>query len=349
MALLGVPITLVTGFLGAGKTTLINQILQDTTVPSDQIAIIVNEFGQVGIDHQLLLQTEEKVYQLNNGCICCSLRTDLATTLQALVDYFEKEERPLAHVIIETTGISDPAPIIQTLTLTPNLSQRFFIDAILVLIDCLNFSQILAHNQEVYQQISYADRFILTKSDQVSPFTKATILKELKQLNPLADMRYFYLDKPYAVEEFFHLAKFHGLAQPLESEYQKLDKDTAKQNSCQDPQCQEEGHHHHHHHEFVSIVLTTNHYLREDLLVKWLDWLLFNFNGKLYRYKGLVRVADRDLLVALQGVNVAYRFDMSQYLADELGTQLVLIGKGLDEQTIRHSFNDVIQLSQEPR
>ena len=128
---MGIPITIVSGFLGAGKTTLINHALAQSPFPKEEIIIIENEFGQTGVDHALLLQTTERIIQLNNGCMCCSLRGDLLASLSAILEVYQEEQQPIAQVILETTGIADPQPIIQTILTTPHIKNHFYIDSLL--------------------------------------------------------------------------------------------------------------------------------------------------------------------------------------------------------------------------
>lgn len=118
---MSIPITVVSGFLGAGKTTLINHVLAGTKLAPEEIIIIENEFGEVGVDHELLLQSQERIFQMNNGCICCSLRTDLINALEAISELLVDQGYPIQQVIIETSGIADPQPILQTILTTPNI------------------------------------------------------------------------------------------------------------------------------------------------------------------------------------------------------------------------------------
>ena len=132
---MGIPITIVSGFLGAGKTTLINHALAQSPFSKEEIIIIENEFGQTGVDHALLLQTTERIIQLNNGCMCCSLRGDLLASLSAILEVYQEEQQPIAQVILETTGIADPQPIIQTILTTPHIKNHFYIDSLLTVVD----------------------------------------------------------------------------------------------------------------------------------------------------------------------------------------------------------------------
>lgn len=364
MNILGVPITLVTGFLGSGKTTLINNILGQLGSRSEEVAIIVNEFGEVGVDHQLMIQAEEEIFQLNNGCICCSLRSDLAESLAAIGRYFEEKDKTLRHVIIETTGIADPAPILQTISLSPILSQAFRFDSVLTLIDCLNFDQILLNYEEFYQQIAYADRFILSKADQISDDQLDQIKVKLSEINPLADYQIFSIKENFPVAQFFDLGLFQRVLNPEDHgevcehcghhhdhgescDHDHHHHDHHDHHDHDDHQHDHEHTHHHghDHNGFMSLVMKTDQMIQEDLFLQWLDWLLMTTQGQLYRYKGLMNLKDRDLMVALQGVNLAYQFDLTAYPIEEYPSQIVLIGKELDESLIRLAFDELVQMS----
>ncbi|AZP03609.1 CobW family GTP-binding protein [Jeotgalibaca ciconiae] len=336
---MGIPVTVVTGFLGSGKTTLINEIIKQTEIPAEEIVIIINELGEVNIDHQLLIHEKEEIFQLNNGCICCNLRADLASTLQAILEILSEQERTVQKVIIETTGIADPQPVIQTIYLSPFLSSYFYIDSVLTVVDCVNYQANLSVYPEAYKQISMADRFILSKVDE-SFFTSEEVIKSnLAKINPLADFRTFSLTENYLENDFFDLQLFHDLPEKFKETEAHLAHDH-----------HEHGHEHHHHdhsHEgFQSIYLTTDQILDENLFCMWLDWLLVNFSGKLYRYKGILNLANREVPIALQGVSVHYRFELVNQLTKEnIQSQIVLIGNELDVKTIHDAFEELIQLS----
>lgn len=154
---MGIPITIVSGFLGAGKTTLINHALAQSPFPKEEIIIIENEFGQTGVDHALLLQTTERIIQLNNGCMCCSLRGDLLASLSAILEVYQEEQQPIAQVILETTGIADPQPIIQTILTTPHIKNHFYIDSLLTVVDGHHWQQQLQETEAI-KQLALADR-----------------------------------------------------------------------------------------------------------------------------------------------------------------------------------------------
>lgn len=335
---MGIPVTIVSGFLGAGKTTLINQALASTHIPKEEILIVENEFGEAGIDHELLLHTDEQILQLNNGCMCCSLREDLVTVLFGVEELADKLGQPISQLIIETTGIADPQPILQTLLTTPHLRDRYYIDSILTVVDSQNFTHCLAE-PILHKQLAVSDRIFLSLKDENEP---SILLERLKQLNPLADQRVFSAAAPIEGMDFFQLNKFH---EPL----QLADKDdhTASLNHPDDHSQQHEGHHHSHDHEnehgFQTLAFSTDQPLNEKLLTRWLDWLLMVNQEQLYRLKGIVTLQDRDLAIAVQGVNQQVNFQLTTIPAGS--TKIVLIGKELDAQQIEETFYKICKIS----
>lgn len=189
---MGIPITIVSGFLGAGKTTLINHALAQSPFPKEEIIIIENEFGQTGVDHALLLQTTERIIQLNNGCMCCSLRGDLLASLSAILEVYQEEQQPIAQVILETTGIADPQPIIQTILTTPHIKNHFYIDSLLTVVDGHHWQQQL-QEAEAIKQLALADRlFFLSRNQQ----TSLSYQRSKKPFVPLILLLIFYPFKP---------------------------------------------------------------------------------------------------------------------------------------------------------
>lgn len=189
---MGIPITIVSGFLGAGKTTLINHALAQSPFPKEEIIIIENEFGQTGVDHALLLQTTERIIQLNNGCMCCSLRGDLLASLSAILEVYQEEQQTVAQVILETTGIADPQPIIQTILTTPHIKNHFYIDSLLTVVDGHHWQQQLQETEAI-KQLALADRlFFLSRNQQ----TSLSYQRSKKPFVPLILLLIFYPFKP---------------------------------------------------------------------------------------------------------------------------------------------------------
>ncbi|MGY3767001.1 CobW family GTP-binding protein [Vagococcus vulneris] len=326
---MGIPINIVSGFLGAGKTTFINEMIKETTIASDDIAIIVNEFGEVGIDHELMIHAEERLYQLNSGCICCSLREDLASTLEMILKITKEQGRPLKQIIIETTGIADPQPIIQTLKVTPKLSGYFYLDTVFCVVDAVNYQSTLSNYSEAEKQIAMADRFIITKLNEQYAADKQEIQQKLSSINPVADYYEFSFSTIFKADcLFFNQHLFRSF------EPQIVETDNYK-----------EQHEHHHHGSVSSMSLSTLIPLEESLMRMWIDWLLMTYDGQLYRYKGLIRVKNYELVIALQGVSTHYTLETTNKSPLDFTSQLVLIGKDLDREKIEQSFKDLVMRS----
>ncbi len=183
-----IPLTLITGFLGSGKTTLLNRMLRDPLLAES--AVIINEFGEISVDHFLVEKTTEGIIELANGCLCCDLRSDLIDTLTDLIDRVHRENiKQLNRIIIETTGIADPVPIVQSLLSHPTLIQAVSIDAILATFDTLSTLSILEHYPEIRKQLVLADKIVLTKTDlTASKVLLNTLINTLKMINPTAQI-----------------------------------------------------------------------------------------------------------------------------------------------------------------
>lgn len=178
------PVTLLTGFLGAGKTTLLNRILSNTGGP--RIAVIVNEFGEAGLDHDLIETVDEDVVLMQSGCLCCSVRGDLSRTLQSLMSRRQMWRAKFDRVVIETTGLADPGPVLQTFLADPYLARKFRMDGVVTVADAATGPDTLDRQFEAVSQVAMADLIILSKTDLVSQAASQTFEKRLRRLNTTA-------------------------------------------------------------------------------------------------------------------------------------------------------------------
>lgn len=202
-----IPVTIVSGFLGAGKTTLINKVLKEKH--GEHIAVVINEFGEIGVDHQFVLDVEEEIYQMDNGCLCCTLRTDIADMLKSILMVKEQNGIKVDRVLFETTGLADPAPIAQTFINVPFLNEHFILDAVLTVVDSKNFLYQTAHQTEPAKQVGFADKIFMSKHSLVDDTIYTKVINEVRSINPFAEIQ--DLDaRPVEMKDMFGLELFYA-------------------------------------------------------------------------------------------------------------------------------------------
>ncbi len=316
------PATILTGFLGSGKTTVLNRLLRAPDLADT--AVIVNEFGEVGLDHLLIEQALENTVLLKNGCICCSVRGDVLDTLQKLFRKRDSGEIPwFRRIAIETTGLADPAPVAHTLIDTNGLCH---LDGIVTTVDAQHGIAQLHRQPEARQQITHADRVLLTKTDLVAPADTASVEAAIRRHNPNAPIRRTALGG-VSPDDFFGVGAQGQPALWLHSE--------------------DRGHHHHHHGEIVSTLLCAPHPMRASALALWLDSLLSLRGADIPRLKGIVRLEGDPCPIVVQAVHHVLH-PMTRLSAQAAarwhgaGAELVAIHRGLPDAGLRASFDAVL-------
>ena len=239
-----IPVTIVSGFLGAGKTTLINKVLKEKH--GEHIAVVINEFGEIGVDHQFVLDVKEEIYQMDNGCLCCTLRTDIADMLKSILMVKEQNGIKVDRVLFETTGLADPAPIAQTFINVPFLNEHFILDAVLTVVDSKNFLYQTAHQTEPAKQVGFADKIFMSKHSLVDDTIYAKVINEVRSINPFAEIQ--DLDaRPVEMKDMFGLELFYASEKKILEMQENSEEEYCE--ACGHTHAHGEHDHHHHHDE----------------------------------------------------------------------------------------------------
>lgn len=365
-----IPVTIVSGFLGAGKTTLINKVLKEKH--GEHIAVVINEFGEIGVDHQFVLDVEEEIYQMDNGCLCCTLRTDIADMLKSILLVKEQNGIRVDRVLFETTGLADPAPIAQTFINVPFLNEHFILDAVLTVVDSKNFLYQTAHQPEPAKQVGFADKIFMSKHSLVDETIYTKVVNEVRSINAFAEIQ--DLDaRPVHMSDMFGLELFYAsekkileMQEHAEEEYceecghthahgdhdhdhhhhdhdhDHHDHDHEHEHEHDHHDHDHEHHHHHshsHHSGINSFVIETDKPLVLANINEWLNELVYIYGPELYRYKGILNVEGLDYQIIFQGVQMSFDISRGRDWNDtKRSSTLVFIGKNLPENQLRESF-----------
>ena len=313
-----IPVTVLTGYLGAGKTTLLNRILTENH--GKRYAVIVNEFGEIGIDNDLVIGADEEVFEMNNGCVCCTVRGDLIRIMDGLV----KRRGKFDAIIVETTGLADPAPVAQTFFIDEDVGGAARLDAVVTVADAKWLTERLKDAPEAKNQIAFADVILLNKADLVEPADLDRVEGLIRSINPYA--------------------KVHRTSRcdvPLD---QVLDRNAFDLSRILDiePDFLEEGHHHHHDDEMQSVSARIDGPVDPEKFMPWISTLTQVQGPDILRCKGIVAFPDEPQRFVFQGVHQILDGDLQGPWKDGEArvSRVVFIGRKLDPEAIREGFYD---------
>ena len=314
-----VPVTVLTGYLGAGKTTLLNRLL--TEQHDRKFAVIVNEFGELGIDNDLVVDAEEEVFEMNNGCICCTVRGDLIRIIEGLM----KRKGRFDAILIETTGLADPAPVAQTFFVDEDVRSRTRLDSIITVVDAKNFLQRLEDSHEAAEQVAFADIVLLNKIDLVPAEEAARVEARIRAINPMARLhRTDHCALPVA--ELLDRGAFN-LNRILEIEPGFLGEDD-----------------HEHDEAITSVSLRASRPLDPDRFTTWISELLRVRGVDILRCKGILDLKGSSKRCVFQGVHMLMDATIGRPWKDQetRDSRFVLIGRNLDAAALKAGFESCL-------
>jgi G3E family GTPase len=342
-----IPVTVLTGYLGAGKTTLLNRILSENH--GKKYAVIVNEFGEIGIDNDLIIGADEEIFEMNNGCVCCTVRGDLVRILDGLM----KRKGKFDAIIIETTGLADPAPVAQTFFVDEDVQKNARLDAVVTVADAKWLSDRLKDAPEAKNQIAFADVIVLNKTDLVSRAELAEVEARIRAINPYAKLHRTERCK-VALSDVLERGAF-DLDRILEIEPEFLEAGDGHDHHDHDHHRHGHDHHHDHDHgqgglkhyhdeEMQSLSLRSDRPLDVTKFMPWLQNLVASEGQKILRSKGILAFSDDDDRYVFQGVHMMLEGDHQRPWkeGEPRESRIVFIGRELPEQTIREGFESCI-------
>ncbi|WP_331372252.1 CobW family GTP-binding protein [Sinorhizobium chiapasense] len=347
-----IPVTVLTGYLGAGKTTLLNRILSENH--GRKYAVIVNEFGEIGIDNDLIVESDEEIYEMNNGCVCCTVRGDLIRVVEGLM------RRPgrFDAIIVETTGLADPVPVAQTFFMDDDVRAKTELDAVVALVDAKHLPLRLKDSREAEDQIAFADVVLLNKTDLVTPEELERIEATVRVINPSARI-YRTQRSEIDLTKVLDQGAFN-LEKALENDPHFLDQDEHDDHVC-GPDCDHDHHHHHDHHDHdhghdhhhhhdrgpspihdvtVQSISLRGGEMNPDRFFPWIQKITQTDGPNILRLKGIIAFAGDAERYVVQGVHMIIEGDHQRAWKDgeKRETRLVFIGRDLDREKLERTF-----------
>ncbi len=335
-----IPATILTGFLGSGKTTLLKRVLSEAH--GQKIAVIENEFGEENIDTDILaVETQEQIIQMSNGCVCCTIREDLRTTLSDLAEKRRQGELDFDRVVIETTGLADPGPVAQTFFMDDVVAESYVLDAIVTLVDAKHAEQQLDTRQEARRQVGFADQIFVSKADLVAAAEVEALVHRLKHMNPRApmqkvhfgevplaqvlDLKGFNLNAKLDIDPaFLNADEGHGHDHGHHEHEHEHEHEHDHGENCDHP------HHHHHDDDVKSFVFRADKPFNPAKLEDFLGAIVQVYGPKMLRYKGVLYMKGSDRKVVFQGVHQLMGSDLGPKWANGEKKQSKMVFIGID-------------------
>ena len=335
-----IPVSVITGFLGSGKTTLINALL--SRPETEELAVLVNEFGEVGIDHLLVREIDENVVLLNSGCLCCSIRGDLITGLRELFLKRVRSEVPeFGRAVIETTGLADPAPIIHTLMTDPLISARYRLDGVIATVDAVLGNGQLDNQQEAVKQAAMAERLVITKPDMVEAESLEQLRHRLHRLNPAAQILVAERGQVLPTR-LFNTGLYDPKLRVADVEAWLQEEAINEQNA------KHHGHAHHHdvnrHDERIrSFCLSFDHPIPWNRFTHWMDVLQSTHGENMLRVKGVLNIDDEPGPVAIHGVQHVFHppASLGEWRTEDRRSRIVFITRDLSRAVVEATWRAV--------
>ncbi|MCV3238350.1 CobW family GTP-binding protein [Mesorhizobium sp. ZC-5] len=338
-----IPVTVLTGYLGSGKTTLLNRILSENH--GKRYAVIVNEFGEIGIDNDLIVESDEEIYEMNNGCVCCTVRGDLIRVVEGLM------RRPgrFDAIVVETTGLADPVPVAQTFFMDDDVRSKTKLDAVVALVDAKHLPLRLKDSREAEDQIAFADVVVLNKTDLVDDEELRSVEATIRAINPAAKIHRTER-AGVALDQVLDRGAF-DLSRALENDPHFLeahDHDHDHDHEC-GPDCDHDHHHDHHHHDHgvspihdvtVQSVSLRGGEMDSKKFFPWIEKITQAEGPNILRLKGIIAFKDDPDRYVIQGVHMIIEGDHQRAWKDgeNHDSRLVFIGRELDAEKLKRTF-----------